>query len=166
MQVHVVLALTAGLLVGAGRGKDEEPELPKGPPPIQTVARMDRSGNLVIRTVVPVTAYRQVQRTRLVNQGGKQVPVTETVTVAVVTQLVRQLKSPKFQVFEAGGKKGDPKDLARRLKKWTPVLLSADGKKVDPFYLQVIKDETLVVLLPAGLQGGPERMPDPRPKDE
>jgi hypothetical protein len=160
MKPNVVIALTAGLLVAAGRGKEEKSELPRGPAPIHTVARVDRAGRLIVTT--PVTVYKMEERKRVVNRGGKEVEVTEFVRVPEVVLTTREVKNSQFQVFEAGGKKVEAKDLARRLTRWTPVLLSADGKKVDPFYLQVIKKGTPIILLPPETQRMPEPIPAPR----
>ena len=46
--------------------------------------------------------------------------------------------------------RGDPVpggEVLKRLKKGGPILLSITGKKVDPYYLQVVQPKTLVFVL-------------------
>jgi hypothetical protein len=60
------------------------------------------------------------------------------------------------QVFDSKGKKIDKKKVANLLKKEKVALASMGGQKVDPLHFRVIKEGTLVMVLPApkGLPGG------------
>jgi hypothetical protein len=147
MKGRALLIVAAGLLVGADRGKDKEPQLPKGQPPTLVLAKADREG-LAIRQMVRVAEYRQEQRTRTVKQNGQDRQVPYQVTVLDQRMEAREMRAGKFQAFGTDGKPVDAKAAAGQLKGWTAVLLSADGKRVDPFYLQVIKEGTLVIVLP------------------
>src|SRR5262249_26565639 len=51
------------------------------------------------------------------------------------------------QAFDTKGKRIESKKLLDLLKKKTTVLVSADGRPVDPFYLQLVKDSTVVLIL-------------------
>ena len=64
------------------------------------------------------------------------------------------------QVFDKNGKRIDPSDATWILKKETPVLVSADGKAVDPSYLKEAKEGTLILIVhrpdaPAGKSDAP-----------
>src|SRR5262249_34837110 len=88
--------------------------------------------------------------------------VTETFTtyVAVYRTVEYRVKGKGFRVFGLDGKAVHRKTLARLLARETPLLLSADGKPVDPFYLQVMKAGTLVLVLPR-TEGAPALLPEP-----
>lgn len=62
--------------------------------------------------------------------------------------------------YSPTGKKIDVNKLAELLKEEIVVLISSDGNKVDPFYLQVVKPESLILVLPAA----PIQLPGPQPK--
>jgi hypothetical protein len=55
----------------------------------------------------------------------------------------------EVQVYDTRGKAVSPKKLPGLLKGETFVLVSADGKPVDPLYLRLVKEGTLVFVLPA-----------------
>jgi hypothetical protein len=77
-----------------------------------------------------------------------------------VTQISEQkMKAEGIRAYRADGKRVDAKMLPKLLAKQRGVLMSADGKKVDPFYLQIMKADTLVFVLPQ-----PEGRPVPRPQ--
>jgi hypothetical protein len=52
------------------------------------------------------------------------------------------------QVFDHNGKRLAPNDIPRFLKSM-PVLVSSDGKPVDPFYLRLLREGSLIVVSPA-----------------
>jgi hypothetical protein len=51
------------------------------------------------------------------------------------------------KAFSVDGKPIERKKLRGLLKKETAVLVSADGKEIDPFYLQMIKEGTIILLV-------------------
>jgi hypothetical protein len=51
--------------------------------------------------------------------------------------------------YDTTGKRIDAATLARQLKKETPVLIAMDGKMVNPYHLQVVKEDT-VIFVPSG----------------
>ena len=79
-----------------------------------------------------VTASRPPQSVKV------PIPSNRTASKQRVMIDARQVKA-----FGTDGKEIDAKKLARLLAKETPVLVSADGKPIDPFYLRVVKEGTL-----------------------
>src|SRR5262249_24892619 len=93
--------------------------------------------------VQPVTSY--VLRE---SQGRHYYePVTTHRRTAVAG---RQVLAPdRVEVFDTQGRSVETKVLQKRASGGKPVaaLLSADGRKVDPYYLQVVKEDTLVIVI-------------------
>ncbi len=146
---------------------EEKINLPSGPPP-QIVLAVLKDGKCEVTypAMVPVATEQTV--TRIVNVDGKQVPVQEKVTVTTykVQHITTTLDRPR--AFDRSGKEVDAKRLAELLKKPRVVLLSADGKPVDPFYLCTINEGTLTLGMhlaakPAALP--PADRPPPIPRD-
>jgi hypothetical protein len=143
----------------------EEVKPPAGPPPAQVVASMGKDGVIeVIQTVMELVPETRTM-TKVVM--GKMITETYTVTVPVTRQTRQQFAAKDAKVYTAGGKEVDAKDVPEKLKKPTIVLLSANGQKVDPFYLKIIKEDTLVIVssppqAPAAFGNGGK----PPPRDE
>jgi hypothetical protein len=103
-----------------------------------------QAGVLVITQAVTEAVPVEEERVRV--QGG----VTEKYKVTAykfVTKLVQQkfvLKDHKFQL--AGGQKLSPEEAQKRLTPGKVVLLSVDGSPVDPAFLKIFKDDTLILL--------------------
>jgi hypothetical protein len=154
-------ALFAVLLaaVAAPAPAEEEIKPPRGPQPCQVIARVDKDGNMEITETTAV--LREEKRQRTVTIDGKA--VTEEYVVTTVTQMVqtRRLAAKTVKVYTTEGKEVDPKDAAEKLRKQTIVLMSCDGQKVDPFYLKIIKPDTLVIVPPPPPPEQPEK-PDPK----
>ena len=51
------------------------------------------------------------------------------------------------QIVALDGRDLSQQDILKRLKKETPVLVAIDGRMVDRFYLQIVKADTLIILL-------------------
>ncbi len=151
----------ATLLFGVSTRVEEKPQLPRGVAPRFVVASLDAAGNLLLKELV--IKYVPVQRVVEVNQGGVIQRRVETVTVPRYEQTLRQVAPRDYQVYGTDGKKIDPKTLARRLKTETVIVLSGDGRPVDPAYLKFFKDGTPVFVVTPG--GRPEVVPQPRPRD-
>jgi hypothetical protein len=94
--------------------------------------------------------------------GTREVPVTKAMTVELGD--VKDLK-----ITTADGKKVDVADAVKQLKDGAVVVVSADGKPVNPNFLKVFKDDVLVLTAPelAAFPGvGPQPFPGgirPRP---
>jgi hypothetical protein len=125
----------------------------KGPPPMTARASLD-GGTVTIRA--PVIGYEIKKK----EDGGG------TITEVVKEEVVR-LDLKDLEAFDTRGRKVDAKALRDRLKAETHVLLSSRGP-VDPYYLEVVKKGTLVLVIPFNKTPGvPERIaPGGDPADD
>lgn len=108
---------------------------PKSPGPGIALASVNE-GQVYVRFVLPFAkpnADGQVEK----GQGGE------------LASFAQPFDGASVQASTADGKKVSTAELARRLAKETPVVLSSAQFPPDPTYLQVIKGDTLVLLLPA-----------------
>jgi hypothetical protein len=81
-----------------------------------------------------------------VNVGGKEQTVRETQYRYALREVKEEYLLSDMKFYNARGAKLKPKDALKRLTPGTPFLLSADGEKVDPAYLRMIKDDTLILV--------------------
>jgi hypothetical protein len=154
--------LAVALAAVAAPAPEEAIKPPMGQPPSQVVASMTKEGEFEIVQTVLVPEARNEERTVVVN--GTTVKQVVQVTVFVPVQRTFRMKAEGAKVSTAGGKEVNAKDVPDKLKKPTIVLLAMDGEKVDPFYLKIIKPETLVIVA-ASRSSTPDPKPAPRPKD-
>jgi hypothetical protein len=157
MILHPALALAAVLATASDRPDGRPPKAPAGPPPALVFAKLDRDGALVVQESVPVPVVVPVERQVHVTRGDKV--FTEKVTTYVQTFRTEQRSSTwkRFQAFGADGKGIGAKALAQRYKEWAPALLSRDGKPVDPYYRQFLKDGIPVLVTPPVPNKRPDR---------
>jgi hypothetical protein len=162
-----LLSLGLLTLLAGGLRADDPPRLPSGSQPVQVVAGVDKAGNLLVwRTTTELVPE---QRTQRVERDGKVEQRTVVVYVPVTRQTKRSFPSKDVQAFGTDGKPIEPKKLAELLQKPAAVLVSADGRPVDPFYLQIIKEGTVVLVI-RGFEGQGAPLPRidrplPRPDD-
>jgi RNA polymerase sigma factor (sigma-70 family) len=113
--------------------------LPDGPAPVQALAALGKDGRLGVwrsgNYYEPRTTY---------NDRGNA--VTSYVLRSALVEACYDLDDVRVQ--DAKGKEVDSSDLPRLLKGETLVLVSADGKPVDPLHLRLVKEGTLVLILP------------------
>jgi hypothetical protein len=72
--------------------------------------------------------------------------------------MTAELPAKYVEAYTVDGKAISAEKLAPMLQKEHTVLVSMDGKKVDPFYLQLYKEGTIILVPPAntfGMGGGP-----------
>ena len=105
-----------------------------GPPPLQGWAWIQPKGRIAVqkdllKEVTMVDKWNKVIR--------KKVPYIS----------VASYPPGQIQVYDTKGDRIDPKDLPKLLGQPVPVLVSADGKKVDSSYLRTVKQQTLVLVL-------------------
>jgi hypothetical protein len=138
----MVSLLTAlSTLVLAAPAPVREPGAPKGPPPRVMTTTTAPDGPQGIETVV----IEVVMVNKIVPQvDGKEVVVTEKVPVHKTKVLT--LDDKGVQVYGSDGKLIDPREVRHRLKRPTAVLVSADGEPVDPFFLRLAREDTLIVV--------------------
>jgi hypothetical protein len=72
---------------------------------------------------------------------------TWTVLVPVQRQVVQKIDGEKVEIYGIDGKKISPEEVRKLARKTVPALLSADGKPVDPFYLRLAREGTLVIVV-------------------
>jgi hypothetical protein len=145
--MSTLLALTLASALSAPAPPEEPIKPPEGPPPTQVIASMAGSGEVEITQPVLVPETHQEERTATVN--GQAVKQTVSVLAYKTVQRTHRISAEGVKVSTAAGQEVDAKDLPDKLRKPTIVLLAADGKKVDPFYLKIVKGDTLVIVAPA-----------------
>jgi hypothetical protein len=151
------------------------PAAPSGNQPVQVLARIDK-GNLTITSIQSVNSGCYGSASAIMPPGGgsappiipardgsapprakdtDKVPVKVTVTTVVMTKM--ELPAKSVQAYSTDGKPISAETLADLLAREKTVLLALDGKKVDPFHLQVYKDGTIVLVPPPNTLhlGGP-----------
>jgi hypothetical protein len=124
---------------------NEVNQMPKGPPPqfaVASATAQDGKVHLILNTFVNVP--RQEIRTMIVQ--GQQVATTVTVIVPVTMTTTYQVDGKKVQVMDVNGKPMDSKTILKHLQKSSQVLVS-NTVPVDPFYLNVIRDDTPIILI-------------------
>jgi hypothetical protein len=137
----------------------------KGLPPKVMVAQVDDNGRPFLLVEVVEMVARQVKVPVQVNNVTEERTVTQYVPVQRRVRV--HLDKGKARFFDATGKALGPKELAKRLKGETPVLVSTDGNVVDPFYLRLARPETVVVVSPEFAQATvPPGPPPPAPLPE
>jgi hypothetical protein len=138
-------------------------EVPRGSPPHLITARVDKDGNLA--STQRVGRYKTVKKIakRIVNGQVFEEEVTEL--IPEIVEVTVKWKLDKATITEVGGTKIDKATLAKRLAQPAVVVLSADGRAVDPIYLELFKKDVLVIVLPemaARRPLPPEKVPVPK----
>jgi RNA polymerase sigma factor (sigma-70 family) len=140
-----------------GREREEKADTgeaspPVGAQPVTGMVRVDEKGRLFLR--LRSVVYRPVA-TRVRHDGRAETVTTYVPEVTVEQQL---LDVDEADVYDLDGKRVEPRVLTAALTRETPVLVSTDGRKVDPYHLQLIKKGTLILVPPP-----PARLPPPAP---
>ncbi|MGH7226102.1 MAG: hypothetical protein ACRELF_23045, partial [Gemmataceae bacterium] len=122
--------------------------LPDGPAPVHALVALDEEGRLIVFRKVN---YVEPVTTTVKSKDGQ----THTVTTYQERHSYSAKKIPNGfgmdRVQDAKGLKVEEKELRKRLKKPTVVLISADTQPIDPLYLRLYKEDTLVLVLPTPL---------------
>ena len=147
MMLHATLHLAAVLAGVVDRADAQPPPSPTGPPPVLVIFKVERNDVLTARTVVFISEKRRENRKVFVKRGDKVVPEIREVEVEVIRPYVRAVAARTYQVLGADGKRLGRKVLAR-FKDWAPAVLSGDGKGIEPYYRQFIKEGLPVLILP------------------
>jgi RNA polymerase sigma factor (sigma-70 family) len=111
--------------------------------PYTVLARVDKNGVLLVRWAV--TTYQP--KTSIVKRPGQGDQLVTSYEV-ITGEQEKEFELSRVQAFGTDGKALTPGLVRALLEKERPVLVSADGKPVDPFYLQVVKDDTPILVLP------------------
>ena len=140
--------------------KGGAPGFPKGPQPRFGQAWIGQEGSLHLREQQELKSHYYASfpaQPGAALAGRSHVHQTTSVTVT------RVLPVADVHVWGLDGKPVQAATVPELQGKWTPAVISADGNAVDPFFLQLIRQGTLVLALPLPppLPGanGPLRMP-------
>ncbi len=164
-------------LLGQAPG-EPAPKSIAGLPPVQGVASMDGKGNLAIARVTTMGGYgmgdRELWLKAPEKKPGEKVMVRAKVTQMIVT--IVEVPAGVVEAYTVDGKVIAPAKLAEMLAKERAVLISVDGKKLDPFHVQLYKEDTIILVPPAnlgqldlgpyGVPPGPPPYEMPRPPEK
>jgi hypothetical protein len=133
-------------------------DIPPSIPPVIGVADIFDKEGAVLRLQEVGCAYALIQRP--VEPDGEGSDATATRYVPVVERVERVLALAETPVYDIEGKRVEPARVRKLLRQATPVLISRDGKMVDPFHLRLIKQDTLIIVPPPlGKDGKPIAIP-------
>jgi hypothetical protein len=119
-------------------------------PPTFGRAKIGSDGILYLKS--PTFNYQPT--TRYIKQANGEAVTPVTSYELNVGELLFTLDAKKYEAITLKGEPIDKSDLAKLLVNEVPVLIDFDCKKVDPYYLSVIKEGT-VILQPKVKQGAP-----------
>lgn len=162
-----MLSVLLSVVLGVFQGADAK--LPANVPPLvgTAVATTGKGDEWEIRLTVPKVRWEIV---------GKVVPKSEwprlkaeVVKETVVLDFGGPSALAESRVMDIQGNDVPRADVLKRLKTESPVLVSVSLEKVDPYYLQVVKPDTLIIILgPRVSAPSPELLPalkgTPEPK--
>jgi len=143
---------------------DERPLALQAPPPRFSMARMADDGTVEFVDITYHTEDRMIQRT-IIDPDGTTRKVLQAVRTPITRPIVTRVKPEDVKAFDVAGREIPTKDLPLKLKAQKPVLVSADGHAVDPSYLRLAKDDTLVFVSANLLLPDPSQLPDAKRKN-
>jgi RNA polymerase sigma factor (sigma-70 family) len=114
--------------------------LPIGPIPLQALVSLDKN-KIVVKMNHPIAQPKQV-----VDAAGRPLVTTYEVIYTLHTQ---RYERSEVEVYDTSRRKLDGNDLAKRVKDEIPVLVVIGAGKIDPLHLRLIKEGTLIFVLPA-----------------
>jgi hypothetical protein len=134
-----------------------QPAPPSGPgalAPQPAVAVINSEGKLRI-TQVSSSNYGPASRdvTWTEKRGSDTIQVTGKARSTSVVLTTTELPASIFEAYTSDGKPIAKEKLAEMLAKERTVLVATDGRKVDPFYLDLYKDGTIILVPPANVLG-------------
>src|SRR5262249_53967256 len=115
-----------------------------GPAPLAALARVDANGRLVVRQ--PVQYYAPVTKYARIDGEEGVTPITRYETRTSLR--TERYDLSRVRASRADGRWLNAEQLRGMLKEEAAVLVAADGREVNPFYLKVVKGETVVLRLP------------------
>lgn len=142
-------ALLALLLIGQS-GSGQDAKIPKDVPPVMGSAvvgkaEADAKGEWTIRLTVPKVRWEVVgevvPKKSWPELRAEVEPETRTLLMDGPSQLAPS------RIVNVLGKELPRGEIVKRLAKETPVLVSLSGEMVDPYYLQLTREDALIVIL-------------------
>lgn len=147
MQRVVAFGLSVAFCCSVSRA-DMSVALPQDVPPVVgTAVATGDTNELKIKLTCPRAKWRVVGHVVPKSQWP-ELHVEMESTVRTLT-LGGPSALAESRVVDLSGNNLDAEDILDRMESETPVLVSVSGKMVDPYYLQLAKPDTLVVLLGA-----------------
>jgi uncharacterized protein (TIGR03067 family) len=134
--------------------------LPTGPAPVQALVSLDKD-KVVVKTNQP---FYQPRTT--IDGAGRPVTFYEAVFALRADRYDRSA----VEVYDTSRRKLDNKDMAKWLKEEIPALVMAGSRPIDPLHLRLIKEGTLIFVLPVaampatGYEAPPPAMPEGWPQ--
>lgn len=136
--------ILTGLLLAAPVWADDDVKTPSSAPPrFATVMSFDKERQEVILGYVSMHFVLDA-RMEAREEGGKKVEVEVPVMKSVYEMRPNKFVLRRGAVYDTAGKKVEADALWKRLSVGASVLVSIEGKPVDPSYLSIVKKETLV----------------------
>lgn len=130
-------------------------KLPPGPAPIQALVRREEDGRLCVSRKA---AYYQPVSEEVTLKNGQKHRVTYY--EEKYQDFATAYDFAKVRVHDTKGRWIEAKEVRKRLQGETLVLISANGRPVNPRYLRLYKEDILVFVLPSqALLGVPVRDP-------
>ena len=141
----VVALIGFALLAAPSRGQDAT-KLPTGSAPMSfAVAGVDRTaGTYTVNHILPEFKPFQTQTTVIV--GGKEQKVTVTSYKVSHKSTTGSYPLKGLEFYNVKGEKLKDDEATKRFVTGAVVLLSIDGNKVDPVYLRIVKEDTLILV--------------------
>jgi RNA polymerase sigma factor (sigma-70 family) len=138
--------------------KEKEVPLATTPAPVQVLASISKDKKLVVKTNAEVPGegavlFGEVKVGGFVPPGPPPAPKKLLLPVIFGELRTRTYDLDKVEVFDTKGKKLDSKEVMKRLREETLALASLHGEPVEPQHLRLIKDGTLIFVLPAPKAG-------------
>lgn len=120
-----------------------------GPIPRLMELKADSNGKIMVTVMRTTMEKVTIAIGGAVNPGGGAPPAAATREVPVTKMLTVELGDVKdLKITAADGKKIEVADAAKKLKDGGVVVVSADGKPINPNYLKLFKDDVLVLTSP------------------
>ena len=138
------LVTLAAVLVTTSTAFSQLPKQPQTPAPTYSVAWKTKKGDLLLSYTM--TIYQSETRERIVVKDGKEERVKYTVRRPVLLRKYHTKRIADLTITNAIGRKLSAEDVLDALEKPTIVLISSDGRPVDPYYLRIVKRDTLVIV--------------------
>ena len=137
--------LLAALSPAAPLPKDTAPT---GPAPRVVELKPGTDGKIMITVVRTETVKLPVAAGNAINPNGGPAAVKEVERKVNRTATIELGDAKDLKAYTAAGKELDVKETLAKLKDGGVVVMSSDGKNVDPIFVRVFKEDTVVLVSP------------------
>lgn len=140
----VIALMTLGALGGPGAAQ-EKPEFPTGLAPRFVAVEAIKDRDVLVREIHERLVPRETAK--VVERQGKVERVTVVSYEREYRPAVKAYPIAFVQVYDAAGKQLSAEEALKRLTPGTVMLVAADGKRVDPAYLRIVRKDALILVL-------------------